>query len=51
MARKLGIPRPSLSRELAALKADGWIEYDRDTIRIMELKKLEGCLFGDLDAV
>jgi CRP-like cAMP-binding protein len=44
MAESLDIPRPSLSRELAALKAEGWIDYDRRTIRILDLERLESCL-------
>jgi len=34
LANQLFIQRPSLSRELAKMKNDGLIEYDRNTIRI-----------------
>ncbi len=44
MAEALGIPRPSLSRELIALKAEGWIDFDRHTITIHDLGALEHCL-------
>jgi CRP-like cAMP-binding protein len=44
MAESLDLPRPSLSRELAALKAAGWIDYDRRTVRILDAERLEGCL-------
>ena len=44
LAESLDIPRPSLSRELAALKAAGWIDYDRRTVRILDPGRLEGCL-------
>lgn len=46
LAASLDIPRPSLSRELAALKAEGWIDYDRRSIRIRDLESLEQCLRG-----
>ncbi len=35
LARKLYVQRPSLSRELAAMKQDGLIEYDRKTITLL----------------
>lgn len=44
MADRMGVPRPSLSREMASLKAEGWIDFDRDTITIFSLEKLEDCL-------
>jgi CRP-like cAMP-binding protein len=44
LAGALGIPRPSLSRELVAMKADGWIDFDRKTINVIERVALEGCL-------
>lgn len=44
MARRLGIPRPSLSRELGALRDRGWIDFDRDTIEIKALDQLHACL-------
>lgn len=44
LAGALGIPRPSLSRELVALKADGWIDFDRKTITVRDQESLVGCL-------
>ena len=44
LAAALGIPRPSLSRELAALKAAGWIDYDRKTISIRARAELTAAL-------
>lgn len=41
IASLLGIPRPSLSRELMKLRDDGLIEFDRNNIRIMDIEKLE----------
>ncbi len=40
-ADKLGIQRPSLSRELIKLKDEGIIDYDKNTIKIKDLKSLE----------
>lgn len=44
MADHLGLPRPSLSRELAGLKAAGWIDYAGDTIQLLDIPGLEDCL-------
>jgi CRP-like cAMP-binding protein len=44
MADLLGIPRPSLSRELAAMQAEGWIEFERRTIRLVRPEKIEASL-------
>lgn len=44
LADFLGIPRPSLSRELIAMKAEGWIDFDRHTILILDREKLESAL-------
>ena len=44
MAEHLNLPRPSLSRELAALKAEGWIDYGTDTIWLLKISCLEDCL-------
>jgi CRP-like cAMP-binding protein len=44
MANQLGIPRPSLSRELAAMQAEGLIEYERGNIHILAIESLEACL-------
>ena len=41
MAEKLGLPRPSLSRELIKMKEFGWIDFDRSTIKILDLERLE----------
>lgn len=45
MANQLGLPRPSFSRELAAMKAEGWIDYDRKSISILNLETLQACLY------
>lgn len=42
MALRIGLPRPSLSREMAALKQDGLIDFDRNSITILDLERLEG---------
>jgi CRP-like cAMP-binding protein len=44
MADLLGIPRPSLSRELAAMQAEGWIHFDRRTIRLVQPDRLDDSL-------
>jgi CRP-like cAMP-binding protein len=44
MAEKLGLPRPSLSRELMKLKALGWIDYDGASIKILYLERLADSL-------
>ena len=41
----LGIPRPSLSRELINLRDENIIEFDRRSIRILDINKLEEKLF------
>lgn len=40
MADFLGIPRPSLSRELAAMRDEGLIDYYKNTIKIMDVDGL-----------
>lgn len=45
IAAFMGIPRPSLSRELLKLQEEGLIVFDRHTIRILDLDKLEEKLF------
>ena len=45
MANLLGIPRPSLSRELAHLQADGLIHLNRQGIGLLSIENLEKCLF------
>ena len=45
IALHLGIPRPSLSRELIKLREDGLIEFDRVSIKILDLEALEDELF------
>ncbi len=37
----LGIPRPSLSRELINMKNDNLINYEKDYIEILDKEKLE----------
>lgn len=41
IAADLGIPRPSLSRELIKLRELGYISFDRNTIDILNLEQLE----------
>lgn len=45
IASVLGIPRPSLSRELMNLRDLGYIEFDRNTIKILKLEEFEEELF------
>jgi CRP/FNR family transcriptional regulator, dissimilatory nitrate respiration regulator len=42
-ADKLGVQRPSLSRELIKMKEEGLIDYDKDIIIIKNLDALEAC--------
>lgn len=44
MADQLGIPRPSLSRELINMKNEGIIDSVKDTITILDLELLEDVL-------
>lgn len=46
IASNLGIPRPSLSRELMNLRDLKYIEFDKNTIKILDLEKLEEELFN-----
>jgi len=45
LANLLGMPRPSLSRELADLQSDGLIQFDRKMINLLSIEELEKCLF------
>ena len=40
IASLLGIPRPSLSRELMKLRDEGMIEFDRSSIKVLDIQKL-----------
>jgi CRP-like cAMP-binding protein len=44
LADQLGIPRPSLSRELAQMRSDGLIDYWMNHVRIMDLDALENIM-------
>lgn len=44
LADSLGIPRPSLSRELIAMQAEGWIAFDRRTVTLLDPDALERAL-------
>ncbi|MDP4089734.1 MAG: Crp/Fnr family transcriptional regulator [Bacillota bacterium] len=44
LADKMGVQRPSLSRELIKMKEEGIIDYDKDTIIIRDLEAIEGCM-------
>ena len=45
IASYLGIPRPSLSRELIKLRDENIIEFDRNSITILNFQELEEKLF------
>jgi len=45
IASSLGIPRPSLSRELMNLRDLEYIEFDRNIIKILTIEELEAELF------
>ncbi|WP_026885518.1 Crp/Fnr family transcriptional regulator [Clostridium beijerinckii] len=45
IASSLGIPRPSLSRELMNLRDLNYIEFDRNVIKILNIEELEAELF------
>lgn len=40
LADSFGVQRPSLSRELSNMKADNLIDYDRKTIKILNMDKI-----------
>lgn len=44
MAELLNIPRPSLSRELINMKNEGLIDFNKNKIRILNLKRIEDSL-------
>ncbi len=44
LADRLGIPRPSLSRELIAMRDEGWIAFDRRTIALLNREAIEQAL-------
>ncbi|WP_346939014.1 Crp/Fnr family transcriptional regulator [uncultured Clostridium sp.] len=45
IAAALGIPRPSLSRELINLRDMGYIDFDRSNIKILDIEALEEEMF------
>ncbi|WHH58084.1 Crp/Fnr family transcriptional regulator [Petroclostridium sp. X23] len=45
LAEQLGIPRPSLSRELINLRDEGIIDFDRNIVKIIDVNVLEECLY------
>lgn len=45
IASAMGIPRPSLSRELMNLRDLSYIEFDRNVIKILNIEELEEELF------
>lgn len=45
MAEQLGIPRPSLSRELVNMKEEGILDFEKSKIEILDLSLLENSLF------
>ncbi|MCE5220523.1 MAG: Crp/Fnr family transcriptional regulator [Clostridium sp.] len=46
IASSMGIPRPSLSRELMNLRDLNYIKFDRNVIKILKIKELEEELFN-----
>lgn len=44
LADALGIPRPSLSRELIAMQEAGWLTFDRRTVNLLDVSALEAAL-------
>lgn len=44
MAQLLNIPRPSFSRELINMKKEGLIDFNKNKIKILNLKKIENAL-------
>lgn len=46
IAAELGIPRPSLSRELINLREEGLIKFSRKNIEILDLESLEEEIFN-----
>jgi len=45
MAEQLGVPRPSLSRELLNMKSEGIIDCDRNYITILDMDRFEDIFF------
>ena len=45
MADHLGLPRPSLSREMSALRTEGLIDFDGPSVKLLQIPLLEQCLF------
>jgi len=41
LADLLGVQRPSLSRELIHMKEEGLIDYDKDTVQLLDLEGIE----------
>lgn len=46
MSEQLGIPRPSLSRELINMKDEGIIDFEKSIITIVDLESLENILYN-----
>lgn len=46
LSEVLGVPRPSLSRELINMKNDGIIDYSKDVIKILDFDFLEDILMS-----
>lgn len=47
MAEILGVPRPSLSRELVKMKEEKIIDFHKNTFKIMDIIALENCLYDN----
>lgn len=46
MAESLGVPRPSLSRELINMKKDGLIDFHKNAFKILNLEAMEDILMN-----
>ncbi len=44
LADALGIPRPSLSRELIAMQEAGWLTFDRRSVHLLDVDALQSVL-------
>lgn len=45
MAELLGTPRPSLSRELAKMREEGLIDFEKNSFKILDMERLEAIFF------
>lgn len=45
MAELLGTPRPSLSRELAKMREEGLIDFEKNSFKLLDMERLEAIFF------